>query len=220
MLADANLDGNVPRHKLPANERRAAIIEAAIDLFSQKGFRGTTTRELAATVGVSEPVLYQHFATKRELHAAIVDELIGKLQSEIAEAFEQLAEELPVVEFFEWLGMQVFGWYLDRSRNVRLMLFSALEGNELAQMWHERAIQEVGRFVFTYVQRQIDSGRFREIPADLSARAFLGMVADYGLATTIFVCPDMGLSPERVISSFVDIYLHGVERREALPLPA
>ncbi|MFM9597624.1 TetR/AcrR family transcriptional regulator, partial [Streptomyces scabiei] len=60
--------------RLSRAERRAAIIEAAIELFSEKGFRGTTTRELAQAVGVSEPVLYQHFATKKELYIAILSE--------------------------------------------------------------------------------------------------------------------------------------------------
>ena len=60
--------------RLSSQARRAAILDAAVRLFSEKGFRGVTTRELAAAVGVSEPVLYQHFETKRDLYHAIIEE--------------------------------------------------------------------------------------------------------------------------------------------------
>src|SRR5436190_2837584 len=59
--------------RLTSEERKASIVEAAIRLFGEKGFRGTTTREIAAAVGVSEPILYEHFKTKSDLYAAIID---------------------------------------------------------------------------------------------------------------------------------------------------
>ena len=58
---------------MTATERRAAIIQAAMKLFSERGFRGTTTREIASAVGVSEPVLYQHFPSKGDLYTAIIE---------------------------------------------------------------------------------------------------------------------------------------------------
>ena len=60
------------RERIPREERRRQIIEAAATLFSRKGFRGTTTREIAGAVGVSEAMLFKHFATKEELYAAII----------------------------------------------------------------------------------------------------------------------------------------------------
>ncbi len=51
------------RERLTGPQRRVAILNAAIDLFASRGFQGTTTREIAAAVGVTEPVLYQHFET-------------------------------------------------------------------------------------------------------------------------------------------------------------
>ncbi|HEX7551437.1 MAG TPA: helix-turn-helix domain-containing protein, partial [Candidatus Methylomirabilis sp.] len=61
------------RKRIPREERRRQIIEAAATLFSRKGFRGTTTREIAGAVGVSEAMLFKHFATKEELYAAIIE---------------------------------------------------------------------------------------------------------------------------------------------------
>ncbi|MGA7699839.1 MAG: helix-turn-helix domain-containing protein, partial [Thermoguttaceae bacterium] len=57
--------------KLSGQERRAAIIKAVQRVFVEKGFHGTTTRELAEAAGVSEALLFKHFPSKEALYAAI-----------------------------------------------------------------------------------------------------------------------------------------------------
>jgi AcrR family transcriptional regulator len=59
--------------RLPAAERRRALIETAIRVFAEGSYRGTTTAEIARAAGVSEPILYRHFASKRELYLAALD---------------------------------------------------------------------------------------------------------------------------------------------------
>src|SRR5437764_8427600 len=58
--------------KLSSEERRAAIIRAVRRLFAEKGFHGTTTRELAEAAGVSEALLFKHFPTKEALYSAML----------------------------------------------------------------------------------------------------------------------------------------------------
>src|ERR1700751_2839071 len=57
--------------RLDSDERHKAIVAAAVPLFANKGFNGTTTRELAEAAGVSEALLFRHFPTKEALFAAI-----------------------------------------------------------------------------------------------------------------------------------------------------
>src|SRR5690348_891509 len=57
--------------KLTGEERRAAIIKAVRRVFAEKGFDGTTTRELAAAAGVSEALLFKHFPNKEALFTAM-----------------------------------------------------------------------------------------------------------------------------------------------------
>ena len=66
-----NRMGNVAR--LSADQRKQAIVDAVRDVFAQKGFDGTTTRELAKAAGVSEARLYKHFPSKESLYAAMLD---------------------------------------------------------------------------------------------------------------------------------------------------
>ena len=58
---------------MAGEERRLQILAVAVRLFSQRGFRGTTTKEIAQAAGVSEAMVFRHFATKEELYAAILD---------------------------------------------------------------------------------------------------------------------------------------------------
>jgi AcrR family transcriptional regulator len=62
------------RTRLPAEERRVAVLEAASAIFSRGTYRGTTTAEIAKHAGVTEPVLYRHFRSKRDLYLACLEE--------------------------------------------------------------------------------------------------------------------------------------------------
>jgi AcrR family transcriptional regulator len=83
--------------RLPAAERRRALVETAIRLFADSSYRGTTTAEIARAAGVSEPILYRHFGSKRELYLAALDHLwektrVGKEHVSVRSPKLQLAE--------------------------------------------------------------------------------------------------------------------------------
>src|ERR671934_3133401 len=65
---------SVRRPRLAAEERRALILDTACHVFSRGSYRGVTTAEIAREAGVTEPVLYRHFASKRDLYFACIDE--------------------------------------------------------------------------------------------------------------------------------------------------
>lgn len=69
-----------PTRRLPAEERRRAIVRAALRVFASGSYAGSTTAEIAREAGVSEPVLYRHFASKRDLWAACLDEAWQELR--------------------------------------------------------------------------------------------------------------------------------------------
>src|SRR5438094_7085455 len=79
--------------RLPAAERRQDLIETAIRVFTEGSYRGTTTAEIARAAGVSEPILYRHFASKRDLYLAALDHVWRKART----AWEQTLAEAPDV---------------------------------------------------------------------------------------------------------------------------
>jgi AcrR family transcriptional regulator len=202
------------RQRLTSAERRAAIVRAAIELFSKNGFRGTTTRELAAAVGVSEPVLYQHFATKSDLYTAILERMLDDATAVFNDALEQLVPEATEEEFFTWLGNLILNWYIEGAGNVRLLLFGALEGHELASQWHEKAVTQCLDFVNQFIERRTAEGRFRPLRKPVAAEAFVAMAAHYGLVTGLFPARGNGISRDEAVAGFVDIYLNGIRSRD------
>jgi AcrR family transcriptional regulator len=76
------------RPRMAASERRAALLETACRVFSKGSYRGVTTAEIAREAGVSEPILYRHFASKRALYFACIDEAWRHVRSVWTEASE------------------------------------------------------------------------------------------------------------------------------------
>src|SRR3954464_9176495 len=99
--------------RMSSEDRRATILETAIKLFSDKGFRGTTTRELAAAVGVTEPVLYEHFRTKSDLYSAIIGEKAKEGIALLAALRDRFAATRDDSGFFNALGNAIIQWYTE-----------------------------------------------------------------------------------------------------------
>ena len=86
--------------RLPADERRSTLIDAALTAFSTGSYSGATTAQIAREAGVSEPILYRHFASKKELYFACLDEAWCRLES----LFDAKVAELGPVEAWRALG--------------------------------------------------------------------------------------------------------------------
>jgi AcrR family transcriptional regulator len=69
--------------RLPASERRKAIVDAALRVFSEGSYAGATTAEIAREACVSEPILYRHFGSKRDLYFACLDEAWLRIRTKI-----------------------------------------------------------------------------------------------------------------------------------------
>jgi AcrR family transcriptional regulator len=73
-----------------ADERRAAVLEAAISDFARSGFAGTSTEDIAARAGISQPYLFQLFGTKKELFVATFELVSSRIVAEMTRASEGL----------------------------------------------------------------------------------------------------------------------------------
>jgi AcrR family transcriptional regulator len=72
------------RQRLPVAERRALIVEAAGRLFGERGYEGTRLDEIAAAAGVTKPIVYRHFDSKRDLYLALLDRHRDELSGFVA----------------------------------------------------------------------------------------------------------------------------------------
>src|SRR5213595_1314860 len=105
---DPSATGDRPRRRrLNAAARRESILDAAVPLFASTGYEQTRMSDVAARVGVTEPVIFQNFGTKAELFAAALD----RVSRDAARYLSDLAEQRESVQ--EWLRHLLAAEHLD-----------------------------------------------------------------------------------------------------------
>lgn len=199
------------KERLSAEARRQRIVEAAVDLFSRKGFRGTRTREIAEAAGISEAMIYRHFATKRELYSAII-EAKSATEALLASA-ASAARKKDDAGVLLAVGLKMIEQTEADPSLMRLLLFSALEGHELSEIFFESRVKRLHEFLSSYIRGRIKEGRFRAMDAMVAARGFIGMIVHYLLIHELFgVKRPPRSSPEKVMELFVSVFLKGIEQ--------
>lgn len=186
--------------------RQASLIRAAASLFAAKGFEGTTTKEIAKAAGVSEALLFKYFPTKRALYAAILAE---KAQySSLREAVEEAARKQDDRQLFTLLA----GYRIRKGADptlLRLLLFSALEGHEMSDMFFQQQYRVFYDLLAGYIGRRIKDGAFRPVDPLLTARAFFGVIVHHRLLHDIFGLP-MHRTHEDTVAEYVSLFLGGL----------
>jgi TetR/AcrR family transcriptional regulator len=176
--------------RVSASDRRKQLLPAARALFAERGFRGTTTKQIAERAGVNEAIVFRHFRNKEALYWAVLDEMVrgtpGRRQLEEAisgplRGARRGSEE----KIFTDLARGI----LERSRNDqgfnRLLLFSALENHRLSRKFFRVYIAEYCQVLASFIRSRIRGGVFRKMDALVAARSFVGMVYYHYLAQEI-----------------------------------
>jgi AcrR family transcriptional regulator len=206
--------GKFQSQRMTAEDRRRQIVIVAADLFSQKGFSGTTTKEIADRAGVSEAIIFRHFATKRELYSAILD---YKTQENTQGVQAQLEEAAQLRDDRSFFGIIAKGWlefYRKDPSLLRLLLYSALEGHELSDIFFQSTTRDTRNYVRNYISQRMTEGAFRRGDPAVCARAFAGMVLYQAQVEHLYrSSDDIRTSPSEIAASFVDIFLGGLTER-------
>ena len=171
-----------PRIRLPAKERRTAVVETACRVFAKSSYRGSTTAQIARETGVTEPVLYRHFASKRELYLACLVAAWDQLRLLWDKALER--EEDPAM-WVATLGQTYLqGRAADRIILIDLWiqaLTEAADDLEIRRGLREQ-VREVHSFVADVIRRAQEAGG---IVPDRDADAEAWIFISLGLLSTI-----------------------------------
>lgn len=197
------------QRRVPGKERRQLIIEAAAKLFSRHGFRGTTTREIARAVGVSEATVFKHFSTKEELYTAIIE---AKTQAQqVLGIVGPLADARDDVALLRTLASELIARTQSDPTLMRLLFFSALEGHALADLFFRRRVQAIDDFLGRYIADRVASGAFRPVDPLQTAWNFIGMVTFHILLHELFgQKPPPHLTRDRAVEEMVTTFLQGM----------
>jgi AcrR family transcriptional regulator len=194
--------------RVSGQERQASLIASAASLFAAKGFNGTTTKEIAKAAGISEALVFKYFPTKRALYAAILKEKVTV--SELLEAVEDAAKKRDDRLVFTLIASYRIRPGVDPTL-LRLLLFSALEGHELSDMFFGKQHKVFYDHLATYIQTRIQERAFRKVDPLLAARAFIGMVVHHRLLHEIFRVP-MHRSHEETVATYVELFVNGLKQ--------
>jgi AcrR family transcriptional regulator len=207
--------------RLDSDERRKAIVLAAVPLFARNGFAGTTTRELAAAAGVSEALLFKHFPSKQSLYREIL-----ALGCEGDPALEKLAT-LPastgtLVDIVRFMVRRfVLGDEAERhdlDLKMRLILHSCLEDGDYARELFAAVAPHVVPLFVASLRAAEEAGELTPLPANGANRFWFAhhvaaMMAFAFLPQDGFIPYEGGL--DKLVAEAGDFILRGIGISEA-----
>lgn len=194
---------------LPTTEQkiRVRILQAALKLFAEKGYEGTTTKDLSQTANVAEGTLFRYFSNKKAI-------LIELATAGWLEILTDLLTELSEIENYKAISqvMRHRMLRMQESKNLlKVCFFEAQFHPELRDRIQAEVIAKMTDVAEAFFQTAIDKGIYRPINPKIIAQVFLGMftVAGFSEQTTI----DPQASPQalqEMAEGLADIFLNGV----------
>jgi AcrR family transcriptional regulator len=164
-----------PKTRMPAEQRRASLLQSACGCFARGSYRGTTTADIASAAGVTEPILYRHFHSKRDLYMACMDEIWARIR--------RLWDEAVASEPDPGLWVAAMGRAFLESERVRPVISNlwvqaiaeAIEEPELRR-YVKKHMREVHAYVAGVVRRAQEAGGVhRDLDADGEAWIFISL---------------------------------------------
>ena len=182
-----------------------------MELFAKRGFSGTTTRDLATHADVNEAIIFRHFTNKTELYRAILEEKVHQGGDEQhTKEVAQVAQTGDTQALLEFIGHRILEQHEQDSTFMRLLLFSALEGHELSDMFF--AAMATRDPMTAYLEKRMEAGEFRRMDPVLAARAFFGMFMGHIQMQELFGQKKIReFDRSEVVRTFVSIYLSGMK---------
>ena len=213
----ARTDANSGGGRMAGGERRQQILRIAMRLFSQRGFRGTTTKEIAAAAGVSEAMVFRHFATKEELYCAILDH---KACAGGLDPCQLLADAIARKDdraVFEGLARGMMQHHEQDTDFMRLLTHAALEEHRLVELFFERNVSQMYELLGGYIRERQRDGALKQLEPAVIVRAFLGMIIHHSLNNTLWDKRRtlLDIPNERAAEAFTELLLNGIANPSA-----
>jgi AcrR family transcriptional regulator len=202
------------KSRMPGDLRRSQLLRSAIDTFAHRGFAGTTTRDIASAAGVSEAILFRHFATKEHLYHSILDTNENAKKDVAAEclrALEDCARRRDDFAMFRHLATQILNSFREDPAFHRLMVYASLEGHLLAHLFRERFAQPMGGFLRGYIAVRQKEGAFRKCDPEIATSFILGTIVHWAMGKYVFGMKRSSLTEETVVEQLAELVLGGLK---------
>jgi TetR/AcrR family transcriptional regulator len=206
-------DDQLARRERRKEARPGELLEAALDLFVEKGFAATRSEEVAARAGVSKGTLFLYFPSKEELFKAVVRESISGRFAEFQQEFEKYeGSTADMVRYAMRAWWERIG--ATRASGItKLMISEARNFPELAAFYQQEVIRPGTQLMRRILQRGVERGEFRPLDLDYAVFSMVApMVFLIMMKHSLGACvpQDYPVDPERYVNSQVETLLHGL----------
>lgn len=207
-------DSRIATPRLQASDRRRQLLDTALEIFSRKGFDGTTTKEIAAAAGVTEAIIFRHFPSKHALYTAVIDDHHASSQfAECMAEWKACMDRNDDEGLVRAMVLRILESHHCDARMHRLLLFAALEGHETGLAHNRQIVTPIAEMLFAYVRRRQAEGALIDCDPGSVIAAVVGIAKHYGMMTEMFGFQSH-VSNEQVAADFVRILLSGLVVRK------
>ena len=207
-----------PQGRMTGDARREQILQTAVSLFSQRGFKGTTTKEIARVAGVSEAMVFRHFENKDALYGAILDtkgcqDGVHRFPWEENDTLRQAMEQKDDFAVFYNIAFDALNKHESDVGFMRLLFYSALEEHELADRFFHEFIERIYEFIGGYIEERQREGAFRDMNPRIAVRSLLGMLIHHSLNNILWDRKRvlLDIPNEEAAKNFAEILLGGIK---------
>jgi AcrR family transcriptional regulator len=212
----------------PARQRRKEarpqeLLDAALELFVEKGFAATRSEEVAARAGVSKGTLYLYFQSKEELFKAVVRSNLSSLIAQGQDAVDAYdGSSADLLRFLITTWSQRVG--SSKAGGITKVIMAEVRNfPDLAQFWVDEVILPAHKLLSRTLQQGVARGEFRPVPIRAAVHALVAPSIFLSMQKhTIGACPVRGytlLDEREVIDTQLDLVLHGLTVRQPMGLP-
>lgn len=207
-----------PAGRMTGDARREQILQTAVTLFSLRGFKGTTTKEIARAAGVSEAMVFRHFENKDALYGAILGtkgchDGVHRFPWEENAVLRSAIEQKDDFVVFYNIAFDALNKHQSDVGFMRLLFYSALEEHVLADRFFHEFIERIYGFIGSYIEQRQRDGAFREMNPRIAVRAFLGMLIHHSLNNILWDRKRviLDIPTEEAAKNFAEILLGGIK---------
>jgi AcrR family transcriptional regulator len=172
------------RKRLSKEERRKRVLNAALEVFAESGYAGARTQAIASRAGISNALIFQHFASKQELYRSALEFLFD--EHPIRSEFDAADSARPVEQVLLELALHLLRHVREDPRIPRLALHLALERSASRRDRADLAwpAGDLVKMLKRFFEQRIDSGELRALDARTAATCFVGAVLLHAIQQT------------------------------------
>jgi AcrR family transcriptional regulator len=200
-----------PKFRRRAEARPDEVLDAALDLFIEKGFAATRVEDIARRAGLSKGAVYLYFESKEKILEGIVRRAIVPIAEHVLGFVENYEGDPRTIIT---MVMKMLAVRLNEPRLLaipKVIVREIMGFPELAEMYRREVLDKVIPVVTALIQKGIDEGYLRQVDPELTVRSIVGPVMLHLAMNEIFgIRPKDGLAIDRLIDNHLSILFDGL----------